>query len=64
MVLYLLPFPADSMGVIMVVVIGWHCNHALMGVVLGAAEVLLWQLPVPAVALLDTELGMAAGIVL
>ena len=64
MVLYLLPCPVDTVDVVVVVVMGWHCEHALMGVVLEAVEVLLRQLPVPAGALLDTRLGVAAGIVL
>ena len=64
MVLFLLPCPADSVDIIVVVVIGWHCRHALMGVVQVVAEVLLRHLPVPVVVLLDTGLGMAAGIVL
>ena len=61
--LSLLPFPADSVDVVMVVVMDWHCKHALMEVVL-VAEVLLRQLPVSAVALPDTGLDVAAGIAL
>ena len=64
MVLYLLLFPADSVDVVVVVVIGWHYKHAFMGVVLVAAEVLLQRLPVPAVVLHDIELGVVVGIVL
>ena len=60
---YLLPFPADSVDVVVVVVMGWHYKHALMGVVL-VAEVLLQQLPVPVVALPDTGLSVAAAIAL
>ena len=60
---YLLPFPVDSIHVAVVVVIGWHYKHTWMGVVL-VAEVLLQQLPVPVVALPDTGLGVAVGIVL
>ena len=64
MVLFLLPYPADSVDSIVVVVMGWHCKHALMGVALVVAEVLLQQLPVPVVALPDTGLDVAAGITL
>ena len=65
MVLYLLPFPADSVDVVVVVVVmGWHCKRAMIGVVLVAAEVLLQQLPVPVVVLPDTGPGVAAGIAL
>ena len=64
MVLFLLPFLADSMDVVVVVVMGWHCKHALMGVVLVVAEVLLQQLPFPAVALPDIGFGVAVEIVL
>ena len=64
MLLFLLPCPANSLDIFVVVVMGWHCKPALMGVALVVAEVLLRQLPVPVVALLDTELGVAAGIVL
>ena len=64
MVLFLLPCLADSMDSFVVVVMGWHCKHALMGVALVVAEVLLRQLPVPVVALPDTGLGVAVGIVL
>ena len=64
MLLFLLPCPADSVHSVVVVVMGWHCKHVLMGVALVVAEVLLQQLPVPVVALPDTGLGMAVGIVL
>ena len=64
MVLLLLPCPADSVDSVVVVVMGWHCKHALMGVALVVAEVLLRQLRVPVVALPDTGLGVAAGIAL
>ena len=64
MVLFLLPCPADSVDSVVVVVMGWHCKHALMRVALVVAEVLLRQLPVPVVALFDTGLGVAVGIVL
>ena len=63
-VLFLLPCPADSVDSVVVVVIGWHCKHALMEVALVVAEVLLRQLPVPVVVLPDTELGVAMGIAL
>ena len=62
--LFLLPCPADSVNIVVVVVMGWHYKHALMGVALVVAEVLLRQLPVPVVALPDTGLGVAAGIAL
>ena len=62
--LFLLPCPADSVDIVVVVVMGWHCKHALMGEALVVAEVLLRQLPAPVVVLLDTGLGVAAGIVL
>ena len=52
------------MDVVVVVVMGWHCKHALMGVVLVVAEVLLQQLPFPAVALPDIGFGVAVEIVL
>ena len=64
MVLILLPCTAASADIIVAVVMGWHCKHALMGVVLVVAEVLLPQLHVPVVALPDTGLGVAAGIAL
>ena len=64
MVLFLLPCPADSVDIVVVVVMGWHCKHALMGVVLVAVEVLLQWLPVPAVAPPGIGLGVAVGIVL
>ena len=62
--LFLLPCLADSMDIVVVVVMGWHCKHALMGVVLVVAEVLLMRLPVPAVVLPDIGLGVTVGIVL
>ena len=64
MVLFLLPSLADSVDRVVVVVMGWHCNHALIGVALMVAEVLLRQLPAPVVALPDTGLGVPAGIAL
>ena len=64
MVLFLLPCTADSVDIVVVVVLGWHCKHALMGVARVVAEVLLRQLPVPVVALLDTGLSVAVEIVL
>ena len=48
----------------MVVVIGWHCKHAWMGVALVVAEVLPQQLSITIMALPDTGLGVAAGIAL
>ena len=63
MVLYLLPFPADSVDVVVVVVMGWHSRHALIVVVLVAAEVLLRSLLVPAVLLRDIGIGVVVGIV-
>ena len=63
-VLYLLSFPARRADVVMVVVMGWHCKHALMAAVLVVAEVLPQQLPVPVVALPDIGFGVAVGIVL
>ena len=60
---YLLPFPVDSVDVVVVVVMGWHYTHVLMGVVV-VAEVLPRQLPVAVVALPDTGFGVAVGIVL
>ena len=62
--LFLLLCLADSVDSVVVLVIRWHCKHALMGVTLVLADVLLWQLPVPVVALPDTGLGVAAGIAL
>ena len=64
MVLFLLPCPADSVGFVVVVVMGWHCRHASMEVVQVVAEVLLRQLPVAVVALPGTGLGVAMGIAL
>ena len=64
MVLLLLPCPAGSVDSVVVVMMGWHCKHALMGVALVVMEVLLRQLPVPVVALPDTGLGVAARIAL
>ena len=64
MVLFLLPSPADIVGSVVVVVMRWHCKHALMGVALVVAEVLLRQLPVLVVVLPDTGLVVAAGIAL
>ena len=64
MVLFLLPCPADSVDRVGVVVMCWHCKHALMGVALVVAEVLLRQLPVPVVALPGTGLDVAVGIAL
>ena len=64
MVLFLLPCPANSADSVVVVVMGWHCKHALMRVALVVAEVLVQQLPVPVVVLPDTELYVAAGIAL
>ena len=64
MALFLLPCLPDSVDIIVVLVIGWHCRHGLIEVVQVVAEVLLRHLPVPVVVLLDTGLGMAAGIVL
>ena len=55
---------ADSVDSVVVMLMGWHCKHALMGVTLVVAEVLLRQLPVPVVAPPDTGLGVAAGIAL
>ena len=63
MALSLLPFQADNIDVVVVVVMGWHCKHALMAVVL-VAEVLLLQLPILVAALRDTRLGVAARIAL
>ena len=63
MVPYLLPFPVDSVDVIVAVVMGWHYKHAFMGVVL-VAEILLRQLPVPVVALPNIGFGVAVGILL
>ena len=60
--LFLLQCTADSVDSVVVVVTGLHCEHALMGVALLVAEVLLQQLPVPVVALPDTGLDVAAGI--
>ena len=62
--LFLLPCPPNGVDIVVVVVMGWHCKHASMGVALVVAKVLLQQLPVPVVALLDTGLGVAVGIVL
>ena len=61
--LYRLLFPADSVDVVVVVVMGWQCKHALMGVAL-VAEVLLRRRPVPVVVLPDIGLSVAVGIVL
>ena len=62
--LFLLPYPADSVDIVVVVVMGWHCKHSLMVVALAVVEVLLWQLPVPVVVLPGTGLDVAVGIAL
>ena len=62
--LFLLACPADSVDIVVVVVMGWHCKHGSMGVVQVVAEVLLQRLPVPAVVLPDIGPGVAVGIVL
>ena len=62
--LFLLPCPADSVDIVVVVVMGWHCKHASTGVVQVVAEVLLQRLPIPAVVLHDIGPGVAVGIVL
>ena len=64
MVVFLLPFPADGVDVIVVVVIGWHWKCAVIGVVLVVAEALLQQLLVSIVVLHDIGLGVSVGIVL
>ena len=64
MVLVLLPCPANSVDIVVVVEMGWHCKHASTGVVQVVAEVLLQRLPVPAVVLLDIGPGVGVGIVL
>ena len=61
--LFLLSCPANSVDIVVVVVMGWHCKHALMGVVQVVVEVLLQPLPVPAVVLPDIEPIVAVGIV-
>ena len=63
MVLFLLPCPADSVDIVVVVVMGWHCTHASW-VVQVVAEVLLQRLPVPAVVLPDIGPSVAVEIVL
>ena len=62
--LLLLPCLADSVDIVVVVVMGWHYKDSLMGVVLVVVEVLLRQLPVLVVVLPDTGLVVAAGIAL
>ena len=62
--LSLLSCPADSVDIVVVLVMGWHCKHALMGMVLVVVEVLLQRLPVPAVVPPGIGLGVAVGIVL
>ena len=64
MVLFLLPCLADSVDVVVVVVMGCHCKHALMGMALVVVEVLLRQLPIPVVVLPGTGLGVAVRIAL
>ena len=63
MVLFLLSCPADSVDIFVLVEMGWHCRHALMGVVQVVVEVPLQWLPVPAVVLPDIGPGVAVGIV-
>ena len=63
-VLFLLPYPADSVDSVVVVVMAWHCKHALMGVALVVVEVLLRQLRVSVVALRGTGLRVGVGIAL
>ena len=62
--LFLLPCLAGSVDRVVMVVMGWHCVHALLGVALVVAEVPLRALRVPVVALPDTGLGVAARIAL
>ena len=64
MVRFLLPCSADSVDSVEVVVMGWHCKDALMGVALVVVEVLLQQLTVPVVVLPDPGPGVATGIAL
>ena len=62
--LFPLPCAPDSVDIIVVVVMGWHCKHASMGVIQVVAEVLLQRLPVPVVVLPDIGPGVAVVIVL
>ena len=62
--LFLLSCPANSVDIVVVVEMGWHCKHASTGVVQVVAEVLLQRLPVPAVVLPDIGPSVAVGIVL
>ena len=52
------------MDSVVVVVMGWHCKHALMGAVLVVAEVLLRWLLVLVVVPPDIGFSVAVGIVL
>ena len=62
--LFLLPCLADSVESVLMVVMGWHCKHPLIGVALVVEVVLLQQLLVLVVALPDTGLDVAVGIAL
>ena len=64
MVLFLLPYLAHSVGIVVVVVMGWHCRHVRTEVVQVVAEVLLLRLLLPAVVLPDIGSRVAVGIVL
>ena len=61
--LSLLSFPVSSVDVVVIVVMGWHCRHLLLEVVLVVVEVLLWLLPVLAVVLHDIVVGVVMEIV-
>ena len=63
-VLFVVPYPADSMRIVVVVVMGRHCRHVSTEVVQVVAEVLLLRLPVSAVVLPDIGSSVAMGIVL
>ena len=62
--LFLLPCPPNSVDIVVMVVMGWHCKHASTGVIQEVAEVLLQWLPVPAAVLPVIGPGVAVGIVL
>ena len=64
MVLFLLPYPADSVDIVVVVVMGWHYKHVSTEVVQVVAEVLMQRLSVLTVVLPDIGLGIAVGIIL
>ena len=59
--LYLLPFPSDSVNVVGGMKTDWCYECGLMGVILAVADVLLWRLLVPATVLLVPKLAIVVS---